>query len=194
VQESTSGVAPEAEASGALSALESTRAQLRAAQVHLGALLQSETDSNPEVTRTRAEIETLARQLNALQNGSSSAETGTPTARVPEEALVYTRRLREVKFHETLFDLLEKQFEAAKQQEAKTPSIVQVLDPAIPALHKSWPPRTYYCTIAGVTGLIAGIFLVILRSFIVSYMAADGNASRVLQIKAASLRQIGLKP
>jgi uncharacterized protein involved in exopolysaccharide biosynthesis len=193
VQESTSGVAPDAQANGSLSALESTRAQLRAAQVRLGALQQSETDSNPEVVRTRAEIATLTTQLNALQTGAASAETGTPTSRVPEEALVYTRRLREVKFHESLFDLLEKQFESAKQQEAKTPSIVQVLDPALPAIHKSWPPRTSYTLISFIVGMVAGVFLVILRSFVGSYMRAGENAGRIRQIKAASLRQIGLK-
>jgi uncharacterized protein involved in exopolysaccharide biosynthesis len=193
VQESTSGVAPDAQANGSLSALESTRAQLRAAQVRLGALQQSETDSNPEVVRTRAEIATLTTQLNALQTGAASAETGTPTSRVPEEELVYTRRLREVKFHESLFDLLEKQFESAKQQEAKTPSIVQVLDPALPAIHKSWPPRTSYTLISFIVGMVAGVFLVILRSFVGSYMRAGENAGRIRQIKAASLRQIGLK-
>jgi capsular polysaccharide biosynthesis protein len=193
VQESTSGVAPDSEASGALSALETTRAQLRAAQVRLGALLQSETESNPDVQRTHAEINTLAAQLNALEHGTASVETGTPTSRVPEEALVYTRRLREVKFHETLFDLLEKQFEGAKQQEAKTPSIVQVLDPAIPALHKSWPPRTLYTLVGGVIGFIAGIFLVILRAFIFSYLGVDKNSKKLQQIKRVSLRQIGIK-
>jgi tyrosine-protein kinase Etk/Wzc len=193
VEESTSGVAPDVEAKGSLTALDTTRALLRATQVKLGALLQSETDNNPEVIRTRAEIATLASQLNALQSGSISAMTGTPTSRVPEEALVYARRLREVKFHELLFDSLEKQFEAAKQQEAKTPSVVEVLDPGIPALRKSWPPRTTYTLLAGIVGLVVGVLLTILWAIVLNFLSAAPNAGKIQQIKATCFRQFGIK-
>jgi len=183
-QETTSGVSPESEASAQLSALEQTRVQLRADQVKLDALLTGETEGNPEVIRLRSEISGLTRQLGDLQSGSASISNGTPTSQVPEQTLLYTRRLRDVKFHEELYELLEKEFEEAKQQEAKTPSIVQVLDPAIPSIHKAWPPRTYYCVLAGIFGTVAGVVLVSLWALIGAYMRHPENAEKLRQLKA----------
>jgi tyrosine-protein kinase Etk/Wzc len=191
VEESGSGVAPDALGRAGLTALESTRAELRAAQIHLASLLVSETDANPEVVRTRAEISGLNAQLNSLQSGSVSTENGVPTRKVPEQELEYTRRQREVLFHETLFDLLAKQFEAAKQQEAKTPSIVQVLDPAVPTLHKAWPPRTYYCLLGAVAGFLVGIVLVALRGFVTSYVHNPRNEQKLHELRAILRNPLG---
>ena len=184
-EESGSGLSPDALARSGLNALDNTRAQLRAEQIHLASLLVSETDANPEVVRTRSEIAGLNAQLNSLQSGSVSTENGVPTHAVPREELEYTRLQREVLFHETLFDLLAKQFEEAKQQEARTPSIVQVLDPAVPSSHKAWPPRTYYCMLATVAGFLVGIFLVALRGFASAYMDNPRNAEKLLVLKAS---------
>jgi tyrosine-protein kinase Etk/Wzc len=189
VQESTSGLTPDAQANAGLNAVETTRAELRAAEIRLDTLLVSETESNPEVVRTRQQVSSLTGQLISLQRGVSTNENGTPTANVPEQTLVYTRLLREVKFHETLFDLLEKQFEGAKQEESKTPSIVQVLDPAVPSVQKAWPPRTYYCVLAGVGGTIAGVFLVVLWGFGSSYVRNPRNAEKLKQLKTIYKKQ-----
>jgi uncharacterized protein involved in exopolysaccharide biosynthesis len=183
-QEKATGLPPEAEATADLSAIETTRVQLRAAQVRLGALLTAETDQNPEVIRERAQIASLTAQLNALQQGASSAATGTPTRAVPARALEYTRRLRDVKFHEAIFELLAKQFETAREQEAKSPSIVEVLDPAVPAVHKSWPPRTIYCLLALVAGFFVGIFLVTAKAFVLAYTRAPQNAAQIRAVAA----------
>jgi tyrosine-protein kinase Etk/Wzc len=183
VQKSTAGLPPDTQASGAFSALESTRAQLRADQIALDAKLTGETDANPDVVRLRSEIAGLTSQVKALQSGSSSSTNDTPTSAVPQQTLLYTRRLRDVKFHETLFALLENQFEQAKQQEAKNPSIVQVLDPATPSIHKAWPPRTYYCLMAALVGTIVGAILVAFKAVIMAYVRNPKNADRLRQLK-----------
>jgi tyrosine-protein kinase Etk/Wzc len=185
VEESGSGLSPDALAKSGLTALDNTRAQLRAEDIHLASLLTSETDANPEVVRTRSEIAGLTAQLNSLQSGSVSSENGVPTRQVPQEELVYTRRNREVLFHETLFDLLAKQFEEAKQQEARTPSVVQVLDPAVPSFNKAWPPRTYYCALATIAGFLIGTFLVALRGFASAYVENPRNAEKLILLKAS---------
>jgi tyrosine-protein kinase Etk/Wzc len=184
VQEKTTGLPPEAEANAGLSALESTRAQYRADTIHLQALLTSDTDANPEVVRLRSQIAAEAGQLHQLENGANNVENGTPTAKLPEQALEYTRRLRDVKFHDTLFNLLASQYEAAKEQEAKNPSIVQVLDAAVPSDRKAWPPRTYFCLMAGIIGLVVGIMLVSIRGAVLAYLRNPRNAARIQQLKS----------
>jgi len=51
----------------------------------------------------------------------------------------YVRKLRDVKYHELVFELLAKQFELAKLDEAREGSIIQVVDPAVPPDRKSFP-------------------------------------------------------
>jgi len=189
-EESTNGLTPESEANAGFDALVSTRAQLHVDQIRLAAMRTGETDSNPEVVRLKAEIAGLNQQLESLQRGAESTENGVATAKLPEKALVFIRRQRDVKFHEQIFDLLEKQYESAKQQEAKTPSIVQVLDPAVPAFHKSWPPRTYYCILAAVCGTLGGIFLVLARAFVMAYAKHPRNAEKLRQLKAVYKKQV----
>lgn len=183
VQEKTSGMTPDVTANSAFSAITTTRAELRAAQIRLASLLTGETEQNPEVVRLRSEIAGLTSQLQQLQTGSNSEITGTSTSKVPEQTLEYTRRFREAKFHEQLFELLEKQFSDARLQEAKTPQIVQVLDPAVPSDGKAWPPRTFYCVAAGVLGMVAGLFFVLARALIVSYAAAPRNHAKLQELR-----------
>ena len=42
------------------------------------------------------------------------------------------RGLRDVKYYETMFEILAKQFEAAKLDEARQAAVIQVVDTAIP--------------------------------------------------------------
>ena len=53
----------------------------------------------------------------------------------------YLRRFRDLKYQETVFELLAKEFEVAKLDEAREGSIIQVVDPAVPPDRKSSPHR-----------------------------------------------------
>jgi uncharacterized protein involved in exopolysaccharide biosynthesis len=64
-------------------------------------------------------------------------------AKVPAKGLEYIRKLREVKYREALFELLAKQYEAARIDEAKDSAIIQTLDTAVPPERKSRPKRAY---------------------------------------------------
>ncbi|MEO6816836.1 MAG: Wzz/FepE/Etk N-terminal domain-containing protein [Edaphobacter sp.] len=154
-QEQAGILVPQSQALAHLSAIEQTRAELRLRQIELGALMQGATGENPSVVQLRSEIDGLESQLNAMQKGGGGPAAGTPTSKVPEISLEYLRKVREVKFHEALFEMLARQYEIAKQEEGKTISMIQVLDKAIPPDHKSWPPRTLFC----ILGLIGGAFI-----------------------------------
>jgi tyrosine-protein kinase Etk/Wzc len=52
------------------------------------------------------------------------------------------RRLRDVKYYETIYETLARQLEAARLQEAREGSGIQVVDPAIAPDGKSGPKRT----------------------------------------------------
>ena len=131
----------------------------------------------------RSEIASLSSQVNELQRGAPSASNGAPIASLPAQEMKFAALQREVEFHQDLFSLLEKQDEAEKQQAAKSPSIVQMLDYAVPSRHKAWPPRTYYCLLAGVAGLVFGVFLVGFKAVVLAYVRNPENASKLRQLK-----------
>jgi len=54
----------------------------------------------------------------------------------------YLRRLRDVKYYETISELIAKQFEIAKLDEARQGAIIQVVDLAVTPDRKSFPKRT----------------------------------------------------
>ena len=67
------------------------------------------TDDNPSMARLQQEIPTTRQQLAKLENDQGrQQQPGIRGAlgQVPEASLEYARKLREVKYHDTLFDLL----------------------------------------------------------------------------------------
>ena len=186
-QELTGVIEPQMQAQSGLNASDTTRAQLRARQVQLGALLQSETPQNPDVVRLQAEITSLEGQLRAMQSGGSAA-TSTPAIKVPGVILANVRDTREVRFHEALFELLAREYESAKEQEAKDFSLIQVLDPATTPEKKAWPPRTLYCILGLTGGAIAGIVYTILEALLTVIFRNPENRARYHALRSGSAR------
>lgn len=137
------------------------RAQIAAKEVQLEAMGSYATDQNPQYVLTRQELVGLRAQLAKFESEQPGMQ-GDPlvaTAKIPGVALEYVRRFREVKYRETMFELLAKQYEAAKLDEAKQAAIIQVVDRAIPPDIKSWPHRGIITAFALLSGLFAGSIL-----------------------------------
>ena len=69
------------------------------------------------------------------------------------------RKLRDVKYYETIFNILARQFEIAKLDEAKEGALIQVVDPAIPPDKRSFPKRGLIVIGATAVGWIMACFL-----------------------------------
>jgi tyrosine-protein kinase Etk/Wzc len=126
-----------------IGAITQLRAEIAVREVSLQRLQLGATPENPEIVRQTAEIAALRAQLEKLQSGSAqrAGDPVIPTSSVPEASLDYLRALRDLKYHEALFELLSQQYEAARIDEAKEGSIIQVVDRAVPPDKASWPPR-----------------------------------------------------
>jgi tyrosine-protein kinase Etk/Wzc len=119
------------------------RAQIAVKDVQLASMRSFATDSNPDFRRAREELSELKTQLGRMESADLSKHPNVfiPTGKVPEVGMEYVRRLRDVKYHEALFELLAKQFELAKLDEAKDAVVIQVVDKAIPPDKKHKPRR-----------------------------------------------------
>jgi tyrosine-protein kinase Etk/Wzc len=163
-EEQSGLIAPAGQTASEIETIAQTRAEISVRQVELSALRQSATDQNPEVIRLQSEIADLQGQLARLQSGSGQgAGTAIPTSKVPALALEYVRKEREVKYHEALFEMLARQYESARLDEAHEAPLLQILDPADYPDSKSGPPRMLIALGGLLFGLFAGCVWVLLR-------------------------------
>jgi tyrosine-protein kinase Etk/Wzc len=68
-----------------------------------------------------------------------------------------------VKYHETLFEVLSRLYEAARLDEAKSGAPIQVVDRAVTPERKTWPPRTLLILAATTAALMLSIFWALLQ-------------------------------
>jgi uncharacterized protein involved in exopolysaccharide biosynthesis len=175
-EEQSGLIAPSGQTETEIKTIAETQAQIAARQVELAALRDSATEQNPEVIRLHSEIDDLQGQLERLQRGNGGDSTlAIPTSKVPELELEYVRKEREVKYHEALFDMLSRQYEAARLDEARDAPVLQVLDPASYPDTKSSPKRSLYMLGGLVLGLLGSSIWVLVRDHIREFRASIGT-------------------
>jgi tyrosine-protein kinase Etk/Wzc len=158
-EEQTGLISPGGQAQAEIDSIVQIRAQISSREIQLSALKQAATDQNPEVVRLQTQIDGLNQQLRRLQNDSSnrsSINVLPSTAKVPELALEYVRKEREVKYHEVLFALIAKQYESARLDESRETPLLQVVDRAVVPDKKSGPPRALILIGSCLLGLLLG--------------------------------------
>ena len=172
-----------------IEAVANLRAQIAAKEVQASAMRAFATASNPEYYRVQQEILGLKHELSRLErtNELGKGDIFVPTGKVPEAGLEYLRRLREVKYYETVFELLAKQFEIAKIDEARDASIVQVLDKAIEPEKKSRPYRSRIVIVTAVLAFLAALLIALLRD-LRERMRGDPEGARKLDMLGRLLR------
>jgi uncharacterized protein involved in exopolysaccharide biosynthesis len=159
------------------------RAQIAAKRVQLQGLRTYGTDNNPAVITGSQELAELQGQLAKL-GGTNADSDGLiiPQGKVPQAGMEYVRKYRDVKYYETIFDLLARQFEIAKLDEAREGGLIQVADPATPPDRKSTPSRSLIVLLAFVIAAAASTIFVIAQ-------AAVQSASAIQRFKLDLLSQ-----
>jgi tyrosine-protein kinase Etk/Wzc len=165
-QEKTGMIQPEAQVQAIITNVAQLKGAIAAKEVQVNAMRTFATGQNPDLLRTQEEFRSMQAQLTKLEKNHPSKEGDfmVPTGKIPEVGIEYVRSLRNVKYFETIFELLAKQFELAKIDEAKDSSVIQLLDKAVPAERKSKPKRALI-TLAGVfAGGMLGIILAFMHA------------------------------
>lgn len=144
----------------------SLRAQIAAKEVQIRSLSTFATDQNAQLVQAQQELASLHAQLARLGGSSSGSDDDliVPRGKVPAAGLEYVRKLRDVKYYETIFEILARQFEMAKLDEAKQGALIQIVDTAIPADRRSSPKRALIVLAATAFGLIMGIFVALVQA------------------------------
>jgi uncharacterized protein involved in exopolysaccharide biosynthesis len=158
-EETTGVIAPTGQTETIIRQIADLQAQITLREVQLDALRTSSTEENPDVVRLNTQLDSLHKQLRDLESGAGKHVPGDisiTTANVPGIGLEYIRKQRDVKYHQLLFDLLARQYEAARIDEAKAAPVIQVVDSASVPDWKSGPRRLLWLLLGGFLGFVFG--------------------------------------
>ncbi len=160
-QEKTGLILLDSQSRAMIESLTSLRARYASQEVVVQSMRSFATPENPDLIRAEKELAALGDQLAKLESGKGKRMfTDVPIENVPSAGLEYIRKLREVKYREALFELLAKQYEAAKIDEARDALIVQLLDKAAPPERKSAPHRSVIVLMATLMAFLVAVLAV----------------------------------
>ena len=142
-QQSTGMLDPASATKADLESAVAIRDEIAAKQVQLRTMRTYSTEQNPALVRVRQEIAGLEAQLAELTGSSHDVvdDPLVPKGKIPEAGSEYLRRLRDVKYNETVVAVLAKQLEIARLDEARQGPVVQIVDPAVTPDKRSSPKR-----------------------------------------------------
>jgi tyrosine-protein kinase Etk/Wzc len=165
------------------------RSQIAAKEIQLASLRTFAADRNPEVIRAENELAGLKTQLRKMEKNTSKDEGDilVPTGRVPTVGLQYVRGLREVKYREAILEILARQFELAKIDEAKDAVVIQPLDKASVPDKKSRPKRTIIVLATAIVAMLVCVLLAFVLEAL-QRAAKDPQTGRKLHLLVSHLR------
>lgn len=158
-QEKTGAIKIEDQAAAVIEYIARFRALIAAKEVELKVMKTYATSQNPDFQRVEEELRGMREQLAALEE--RKGEKPDPlmsTESMPAIGTDYIRKLRDLKYNETLFELMTKQYEIARVDEARDATIIQVLDEALPPEKKAKPKRALMVLVTAFTGLSFSVF------------------------------------
>jgi len=139
-QQRTGAFQVDAQAKAIIEGIANLRARIAAKEVEAKVLRSFATAQNPDLQRTEEEIRALRTELEKVESGKGRGfDPLMSYERMPAIGTEYLRKLRQLKYNETLYELLVKQFELAKLDEARDAVVIQVIDRAVPPERKSRP-------------------------------------------------------
>jgi uncharacterized protein involved in exopolysaccharide biosynthesis len=150
------------------------KAEVTAAEVRLQTLRRNLSETTPEVQQAQT-------MLGALQAQLGKAEASTDFSGGPD----YIGKFREFKYQETLFELFARQYELARLDESREGALIQVVDVAKPAEHKSKPKRAITAVATTLAALLLLAVFVVTRHVWRQSTARPERAAKLAQLRAA---------
>lgn len=157
------------------------RAQVSAKEIELGAMRAFVTTQNQAYRRTSEELASLRSELARLEGGrvETGLERGSKGA-----GLENIQLMRDLKYNQMLYELLAKQYEVARLDEAKDSSMIQVLDEAIEPEFKSSPKRVLFVIVAMMLGLFGAVMWALLSEARQRMMSVPEQAVRWRELQS----------
>ena len=179
--DSTGVISVDGEARTIVETVARLRAQASAKEIELSSMRAFLTTTNPAYLRVQEELASVRAELSKLENGRPR-EAGVSNTAQP--GLDNIQRMRDLKYYQMLYELLAKQYEVARIDEAKDPAVIQVLDEAVTPERKFKPRRMLMVIACTLIALFAAVVLALFREA----LAAEENALQWRELKQALRR------
>ncbi|MBC3864194.1 lipopolysaccharide biosynthesis protein [Undibacterium jejuense] len=174
----------DAQSKAVLETVARLRANISAKQIQLKAMQAFVTPSNNEYKRANQELLGMQDELAKLEKGSASnaasksesamqaSEAAASAGKPAEAGASNIQLLRDVKYYQMLYEMLAKQYEVARLDEAKDIPLIQVLDKAVEPERK-FKPQSALITIAAA---FFGLILALVAAFVSEAMSQPKSA------------------
>ena len=192
LEQTTGLIQLDSQARALIQASATLRAQVAAKQVEIQSLETFATSQNDQLVQAKQELQSLEAQMAKLGGGGDGSDTGMIPSRgkVTGAGLEYLRKYRDVKYDETIFEILARQYELAKLDEAREGALIQVVDPAAPPDRRSFPRRGLIVIGATIAGLFFGMVAAVALAFFENMRRDSGNVIKLERLRRAlSLRR-----
>lgn len=160
------------------------RAQISAKEIQLNAMSAFITVNNQEYKRVQEELNSLRAELAKLENGRPSLDAGNLSVAGKQIGLENIKILRDVKYYQMLYELLAKQYEAARLDEAKDSAVVQVLDVAVEPERKSKPSRALLVLASAGLAFIVSLIMALMLEARARALQVPMRAEQWLRLKS----------
>lgn len=159
------------------------RAEISSKEVALNAMKAFVTPNQNDYKRLVTEISSLRAELSKLEYGTPGEESeSTPAGK--KDAFENIQRMRDLKYFQMLYEMLAKQYEVARLDEAKEPALIQVLDAATVPENKIKPNRTLIALISFIAMFAITVVAVLIKELLKKAEGMPDVAGRLSQLKA----------
>jgi tyrosine-protein kinase Etk/Wzc len=164
------------------------RAEIGVREARLQAVRSFATDQNAEVEMLQRELASLRSELRKqVTQGGGSDNYEVALKDVPAAGVEYIRAERDVKYRNAMFEILARQYEAARIDEAKDAPLIQVIEPAIEPERKSSPKRALIISLFTVSGLFLGCIIALTSKWRAQAYENPAMAERLRAFRSAAL-------
>jgi tyrosine-protein kinase Etk/Wzc len=163
----------DSQAKASIEGIARMKADLASREVQLSILRATRTEQSEEVKALETGINRLRGELSKLSGNSSGGEGIPSVGNMPGVGLEYSRKLRELKTQEAIFEQLTKQYEMAKLSEAKDSSSFQVLDEAVVPIKKSKPARALIVIATTTMAFFISLFIIFTEEYLAKVSDED---------------------
>jgi tyrosine-protein kinase Etk/Wzc len=185
-EEKTGIVHPDAQAKAIIDAIARARANIAAKRVEIEAMRSFATEQSPQMIIARRELAAMQSELSALEKQSGEPGSYEVALKdVPDASVIYIRAVRELRYRETLFELLAKQFEAAKLDEARSSMLIQVVEGAVEPDRKSSPYRIVITFLFALTGCFFACCFVLFKDWFDRLQADPMRGAELARLRGA---------
>ena len=175
-------VAVEAQGRTAVETAARLRAEIAVKEVQISAMRTFAAEGNPELKRTQQELEAMKREVAKSEGGKGSDAVEAPAA--DKSGINNLALLRNVKYYQTMVDLLTSQYENARLDEAKDAALIQVMDKAIVPDRKSKPKRALIVMLSTLVAALVAVLVAFVREALENARNDPEQSQRLTRLKA----------